>query len=359
MSPLTRVYVLDTNALLNDPEVLFAFSGAEVVIPGVVLDELDALKHRREDRRLRYHGRKATRLLFEVTREGRLLEGVKLENGALLRVERGEEPPGTPPELDLRRADDQILAIAHRLNRRPGCRVTLVTNDVSMLLRAEALGLDTYRFEGKLEHLRKRRLGHMGWLRLHGVTLVLGVLAVLFAVTTVYLLVTRPAPSPGEELSAVDAGAALETLGATPEQLEQHYRSVLESDPANLAAAIKLGDLLFDQQRYLEAVDSYRKALEITPADANVRTDMGIALLYLGRYREAVEAFDRAILDSPGHALAHYNLGVALAQNGEPARAIAELRKALDLAAAGGGNVPTADAQAMIDELGQPQSSGQ
>src|SRR5665647_2363490 len=83
VSPLTRVYVLDTNALLNDPEVLFAFSGAEVVVPGVVLDELDGLKHRREDRRLRYSGRKATRLLFEVTREGRLLEGVRLENGAL------------------------------------------------------------------------------------------------------------------------------------------------------------------------------------------------------------------------------------------------------------------------------------
>jgi tetratricopeptide (TPR) repeat protein len=359
VSPLTRVYVLDTNALLNDPEVLFAFSGAEVVIPGVVLDELDGLKHRREDRRLRYHGRKATRMLFEVTREGRVLEGVQLENGATLRVDREEEPPGTPPELDLRRADDQILAIAHRLNRRPGCRVTLVTNDVNMLLRAEALALDTYRFEGKLEHIRKRRLGHMGWLRLHGVTLMLGVLAVLFAAATTYLLVTRPAPPPAEELSAVDAGGALETLGASAEQLEQHYRSLLERDPANLPAATRLGDLLFDQQRYLEAVDSYRRALEIKPADANVRTDMGIALLYLGRYREAVEAFDRAILDSPGHALAHYNLGVALAQNGESARAIMELQKALDLAAADGSRVPTADARAMIDELVRRQGSGQ
>ena len=136
-------------------------------------------------------------------------------------------------------------------------------------------------------------------------------LTALFAAATVYLLVTRPVPSPGEELSVVDAGGALETLGASPEQLERHYRSLLERDPANQPAAVRLGDLLFDQQRYLEAVDSYRKALEIKPADANVRTDMGIALLYLGRFREAVEAFDRAILDSPGHALAHYNLGVA------------------------------------------------
>ena len=219
--------------------------------------------------------------------------------------------------------------------------------------------LDTYRFEGKLDHVRKRRLGHMGWLRLYGVTLVLGVLMALFAAATVYLLVTRPVPSPGEELSVVDAGGALETLGASPEQLEQHYRSLLERDPTNLPAAIRLGDLLFDQQRYLEAVDSYRKALEIKPIDANVRTDMGIALLYLGRFREAVETFDRAITDSPGHPLAHYNLGVALAQNGESARAIAELRKALDLSAAGGGNVPTADAQAMIDELERQQGSGQ
>jgi tetratricopeptide (TPR) repeat protein len=353
MTTLKRIYVLDTNALLNDPEVIFAFSGAEVIVPGVVLDELDALKHRREDRRLRYHGRRATRLLYELTRDGGMRDGVQLENGAVLLLDRQEGPPDEHPELDLRRADDRILAVALRHDRRPEGRATLVTNDINLILRAEALGLDTYRFEGKLERMRSRRLGHMHWFRLHGVALVLGVLALVFAGTTGFLLVTRPLPPPGDQLSTVDAGQALETLGATSQELEQHYRARLQSDPEDVVAAVRLGDLLFDEQRYLEAVGFYRQALELKPADANVRTDMGIALLYLGRYREAVEAFDRAILDAPGHALAHYNLGVALAQGGEPARAVEELQKALDLSAAGGGDVPTADAEALIQQLKQ------
>jgi tetratricopeptide (TPR) repeat protein len=353
MSPQKRVYVLDTNALLNDPEVIFAFSGAEVIVPGAVMDELDALKHRREDRRLRYHGRRATRLLYELTRDHGLVGGVQLENGAMLLFDREEEPPEAHPELNMRRADDRILAAALRHDRRPGSRVTLVTNDINLILRAEALGLDTYRFEGKLEHMRSRRIGHVQWFRLHGVTVVLGVLALAFAIATGFLLVTRPVPTPVDQLSAVDAGQALETLGATAQELEQHYRTRLESDPTDVVAAVRLGDLLFDQKRYLEAVGFYRQALELKPADANVRTDMGIALLYLGRYREAVEAFDRAILDAPGHALAHYNLGVALAQGGENARALEELQKALDLSAAGGGDVPTSDAKALMQQLTQ------
>jgi tetratricopeptide (TPR) repeat protein len=353
MSPLVRVYVLDTNALLNDPEVIFAFSGAEVIVPGVVLDELDALKHRREDRRLRYHGRIATRLLFDLTRDGHLLDGVELENGATLRLDRQEETGEAASDLDLRRADDRILAVALRHDRLPGVRATLVTNDLNLILRAEALGLDTYRFEGKLERVRSRRIGYMEWLRLHGVTLLLGFLTLTFAVTTGFLLITRPSASSSEQLSVADAGQALETLGATADQLEQYYRARLEQDPSDAAAAVRLGDLLYDQQRYLEAVGFYRQALEVKPQDANARTDMGIALLYLGRNREAVEAFDRAIQDVPGHALAHYNLGVALAQGGEPAQAIAELQKALDLSAAGGGDVPADDARALIDQLRQ------
>lgn len=70
-----RICVLDTNALLNDPDVVYAFSGAEVVIPAVVIAELDKIKRRRTDRRVRFHGRKATRLLFELSQQGRLVDG--------------------------------------------------------------------------------------------------------------------------------------------------------------------------------------------------------------------------------------------------------------------------------------------
>src|SRR5665811_2566976 len=76
----------------------------------VVLRELDQLKRKRTDRRVRYHGRKATRMLFEASRGGRLLDGVTLVNGSLLRVDPGRDFEDAPPELDLSRGDDQILA---------------------------------------------------------------------------------------------------------------------------------------------------------------------------------------------------------------------------------------------------------
>ncbi|MCL5942452.1 MAG: PIN domain-containing protein [Actinobacteria bacterium] len=351
MTVAPRVYILDTNALLNDPEVIHSFSGAEVVLPAVVLEELDKLKQRRTDPRVRYHGRKATRILFEASRNGRLLDGVRLENGSLLRVDATEEFTDLPPGLDLRRTDDKILALAYDINREPGVQATVVTNDLNMLLRAESLGMQAYRFEGKLDHIQGRRRTPMEWLRDEGLTALLGLLAAVFAASTVYLYATRPADHRLADLPVVDDAVTLRALGVSPQLLRQHYQDLLNENPNDVDALVNLGNLAFDDQRYLEAVDFYRRALDLRPSDTNVRTDMGIALLRLGHYREAVEAFRQAISDSPDHPLAHYNLGVALAQGGDSVEAVAELREALRLAAEGKGSVPVADAEALIARL--------
>ncbi|MCZ7663556.1 MAG: PIN domain-containing protein [Thermoleophilia bacterium] len=351
MAVAPRVYVVDTNALLNDPEVINSFSGAEVVVPAVVLQELDKLKQRRTDARVRYHGRKATRLLFEVSRNGRLLDGVRLENGSLLRVDSTSEFPDAPPGLDLRRTDDKILALAYEVNREPGVRATVVTNDLNMLLRAEALGMYAYRFEGKLDHLRVRRRTPMEWLREEGLAAFLGLLVVVLAAATIYLYANRPAQSALADLPVVDDAVVLQALGISPEKLREHYESRLQSNPDDVEALANLGNLASTQGEYLESVEYYRRVLQLRPSDTNVRTDMGITLLRLGHYEEAVDAFRQAIADAPDHPLAHYNLGVALAQGGDKAEAVSELREAVRLAQEGLGLVPIADAEALIAEI--------
>ena len=348
-----RVFVVDTNALLNDPDVLYSFSGGEVVVPAVVLKELDKLKRRRADRRVRYHGRKATRLLFEISQNGRLLDGVTLSNGSILRVDAQDEFPDAPGDLDLQRTDDQILALAHDINRKPGVHTTLVTNDLNLLLRGEAIGLDAYRFEGKLEQIKEQRRTPMEWFRDKGLTLVLGILALVFAVTTVYFYTSRQGGEQTAGLDIPDDPIAMQVLGVSPETLEKHYQDLLKKKPDDVKTMVNMADLLSYEERYLEAVDYYRKALERQPTNASVRTNLGISLLRLDRYPEALEAFRQAAVDAPEDALIHYNLGVALAlpKFGDPLTAISELERALALADQGKGSIPVVDTQKLIEEL--------
>jgi tetratricopeptide (TPR) repeat protein len=351
MASAPKTYVIDTNALLNDPDVIHSFSGAEVVVPAVVLRELDDLKRKRTDARVRLHGRKATRVLFDASRNGRLMDGVRLPNGAILRVDATEHFDDPPADLDLSRADDIILALAHSYQRRLGSHATVVSNDLNMLLRAEGIGLDTYRFEGKLEHIQHIRRTPMEWFRDTWFTLLLEFLVVVLAFSTGYLYVTRPVDTLGRSLTGIDA-ITLRSLGVDPKLLEQYYLDRLNKNPSDFDSLVNLGNLVFDDgRRFLEAVDYYRRALAVKPNDANVRTDMGIALLGLGRRHEAIQAFQQAIVDQPDHALAHYDLGVALAQQGDLVSALEQLKTSLSLMAQGGVGVPVGDAQILINKL--------
>ncbi len=351
MASAPKTYVIDTNALLNDPDVIHSFSGAEVVVPAVVLRELDDLKRKRTDARVRFNGRKATRVLFDASRNGRLVDGVRLANGAMLRVDATEDFDDPPADLDLSRADDIILALAYSYQRRLGSHATVVSNDLNMLLRAEGIGLDTYRFEGKLEHIQHIRRTPMEWFRDTWFTLLLELLVVVLAFSTGYLYVTRPVDTLGRSLTGIDA-VTLRSLGVDPKLLEQYYLDRLDKNSSDFDSLVNLGNLVFDDgSRLVEAVDYYRRALALKPNDADVRTDMGIALLGLGRRHEAILAFQQAIVDQPGHALAHYDLGVALAQEGDLQPAIDALKMSIRLMAQGGVGVPVGDAQILINKL--------
>lgn len=365
MRHLSKIYVLDTNALLNDPEVIYAFSGSEVVIPAVVLRELDQLKRKRSDARIRFHGRKATRLLFEVSKNGRLLDGIPLDNGSVLRVDSTEEFEGVPGDLDLARPDDLIIALAYSLSQEPGVHATLVTNDLNMLLRGEALGLDAYRFEGKLEHLRERREPPMEWMRRRRLTIALALLASLFFSTTVYLYATRTPQMVFADLPALDETVALQSMGMSRQEIEDHYRGRLRDNRNDADALVNLGNLLYGQglelermhnisqsrARYLEAGDLYGRAVVLRPDDPNLRTDLGIALLKVDHLRDAIEAFRQAIADAPSHPLAHYNLGVAYAVNGQVQQAVEVLDQFLFLAQGQENVLPVFEAQQIIAQL--------
>ncbi len=79
-----RTVVLDTNVLLGDPEILFAFPDAEAIIPETVLGELDKLKTSRADPDLRFRGRKVSRLLFDLSATGQRRDDLYGQTRAVL-----------------------------------------------------------------------------------------------------------------------------------------------------------------------------------------------------------------------------------------------------------------------------------
>ncbi len=145
--PIT--YVLDTSVLLADPAALTRFEEHEVVLPVVVITELEAKRHHPE---LGFFARAALRRLDELRiAHGRLDQPVPVGDlGGTLRVELNHTDPGTLPSgFRLGDNDTRILAVAHNLSQE-GARVTLVSKDLPLRIKASAVGLDAEEYRAEL-----------------------------------------------------------------------------------------------------------------------------------------------------------------------------------------------------------------
>ena len=140
-------YVLDTNVLLHDARAFYAFADNNVVIPIFVIEEIDTFK--KDQSELGRNARQIARLLDEHRSEpGGLAQPQKMETGGTVRVALVEESDQEP---ELRLAVD---GPAHPRDRARGPRrairstpTILVTKDVNMRVRGDALGLRPADFE--------------------------------------------------------------------------------------------------------------------------------------------------------------------------------------------------------------------
>jgi PhoH-like ATPase len=143
-----RTYVLDTSVLLADPLAITRFDEHEVVVPVVVITELEAKRHHPE---LGYFARQALRLLDELrVRHGRLDAPLPIGSaGGTIRVELNHtDPVVLPPGFRLADNDTRILSVARSLQAE-GYNVTLVSKDLPLRVKASAVGLvaEEYRAE--------------------------------------------------------------------------------------------------------------------------------------------------------------------------------------------------------------------
>jgi PhoH-like ATPase len=147
-SPRRRTYVLDTSVLLADPGAIVRFAEHRVVLPIVVITELEAKRHHPE---LGFFARQALRYLDDLRISyGRLDDDLPIGDcGGTVRVELNHtDPQVLPPGFRLGDNDTRILSVARSLAAE-GDDVILVSKDLPLRVKAASLGLtaEEYRAE--------------------------------------------------------------------------------------------------------------------------------------------------------------------------------------------------------------------
>ncbi|MFZ5354056.1 MAG: PhoH family protein [Bacillota bacterium] len=138
---MLKNYVLDTNVLVHDPLCIYNFSDNNVIIPLLVIEELDNLKKR--DGMIGFHARTAAREINKQRQHGNLLEGVKLPGGGKLRIELDHLSKDSIPDgLDFSKNDNKLLIITKNLQQaNTKIPTILVTKDVYMSIKGDSLGI--------------------------------------------------------------------------------------------------------------------------------------------------------------------------------------------------------------------------
>jgi len=148
-------YILDTNVLLHDPNSLLNFADNHVVIPIEVIEEIDRFK--RESSELGQNARQVSRMLDGFRGEGSLSEGVNLPNGGKLKVafQKNGNGNGDSHILNGNSVDNRILALAAGIQKvQPKNPTILVSKDINLRIKADALGLQAEDYENDRVHIQ-------------------------------------------------------------------------------------------------------------------------------------------------------------------------------------------------------------
>lgn len=132
---MIKTYVVDTNVLIQAPDALYCFEDNQVVLPVVVLEELDHLKKAEGEKGA--NARAAIRNLEQLRHKGDLLSGVKLGQGGSIRIETNFVDVKLPPDLPDDKMDNRILKVCKGLEG----DVVLVTKDILLRIKAQIIGV--------------------------------------------------------------------------------------------------------------------------------------------------------------------------------------------------------------------------
>ncbi len=144
---MKKIYVLDTNVLLHDPNAMLRFEDNEVVLPMTTIEELDRFKKRPEE--TGRNARQTSRMLDSLRQQGSIVKGIGLKSGGKIRVAlcQRETLANLPAELKGDGGDNAILAVALEVKQQCDCPVVMVSKDTNMRIKADTLGLTAEDYE--------------------------------------------------------------------------------------------------------------------------------------------------------------------------------------------------------------------
>ena len=321
---MNKTVVLDTNVLLADPNSILSFPRAEVVIPETVLSELDKLKTARVDPDLRFRGREVSRILFDLSEEGSLIEGVELPDGGTLRVMPFEVDMREMPEgVGARNADDRILITALQVHRSAGesGEVRLITNDLNMLLKAQTLGIPVERYGNGVEGGFAKRYIIRPFQRYRVPITILAVALAVF----IGVVVVATYPQPGRTGAAMPP--EFKGLLSANQLAALDAINTLQTNPEDSESLLKMGNVYFDANETAAQTDAgaaigfgqqgiryYERYLKLSPQDNDAHADFATLYFATGQTDRAIQEVGKVLQRDSNHVKANFNLGLFYAQ---------------------------------------------
>lgn len=144
---MKKIYVLDTNILMQSPKAIFGFDDNIVAITGTTLQELD--KHKNDPGERGFNTRETVRILDELRTKGNLREGVKLYSGGTLVVAHDRTAKSMPGEYLNSIPDNRIISTVLGLQEEKDVPVVLITNDLSMRVNATLCGAEVQSYKNE------------------------------------------------------------------------------------------------------------------------------------------------------------------------------------------------------------------
>lgn len=130
-----KVFVLDTNVLLHDAQSIFQFENNLIIIPMVVLEELDRFKRNADE--TGRNSRQISRYLDEIRTTGDIVQGVILKSGGYIKIDPTSfSDKETPDNIIIKTANEQKKIYE-------GKQVILVSKDINLRIKASVLGIES------------------------------------------------------------------------------------------------------------------------------------------------------------------------------------------------------------------------
>ena len=133
-----KIFIIDTSVLLYDKTSIHSFPENDVLIPLVVLDELDRFKDKKG--LVGENARYINRYLDDLRTQGSLHQGIELENGQTIKVALtgfNKVPIGLDPEY----ADNKMISLALGIQENVDNKVILITKDINFRVKCDSLGI--------------------------------------------------------------------------------------------------------------------------------------------------------------------------------------------------------------------------